>query len=96
MTDTKPVIVWFRQDLRLSDNPAFEAAVAMQAPILPVYILDDVNAGDFRQGAASRWWLHNSLSALDADLDGSLVCLQGDAQGQGERGLRTDPVPAAS
>ena len=80
MANAKPVIVWFRQDLRLSDNPAFEAAVAMQAPILPVYILDDVNAGDFRQGAASRWWLHNSLTALNADLDDSLVCLQGDAQ----------------
>lgn len=79
MASIKPVIVWFRQDLRLSDNPAFEAAIAMQAPILPVYILDDVNSGDFRLGAASRWWLHESLTALNKDLDNSLLCLHGDA-----------------
>lgn len=79
MPPTRPVIIWFRQDLRLTDNPAFEAAIAMQAPVLPVYILDDVNAGQHRMGAASRWWLHESLTALNRDLDGSLVCLRGDA-----------------
>ena len=36
-----PVIVWFRQDLRLADNPALQAAAATGAPVIPVYILDD-------------------------------------------------------
>ena len=36
-------IHWFRQDLRLSDNPSLSAAAAKGA-VLPVYILDDVNA----------------------------------------------------
>ena len=80
MAIEKPVLVWFRQDLRLGDNPALAAAVAMQAPVVPVYILDDVNAGDFRQGAASRWWLHHSLTALNQDLDDGLLCLEGDAE----------------
>lgn len=79
MSAAKPVIVWFRQDLRLTDNPAFEAAIAMDAPILPVYVLDDINAGDRRAGAASRWWLHQSLSSLERSLDRGLMCLQGDA-----------------
>ena len=79
MSDT-PVIVWFRQDLRLADNPALSAAARQGRPILPVYILDDINAGDRRMGAASRWWLHQSLSSLNTSLDGRLVLLEGDAQ----------------
>ena len=46
-------LVWFRQDLRLSDNPALSAAAA-RGDVLPVYILDDVNAGNDAMGAASR------------------------------------------
>ena len=53
------------------------AALEMDAPILPVYVLDDESASEFRMGAASRWWLHQSLKALDADLDGALLCLSG-------------------
>ena len=79
MADARPVIVWFRQDLRLSDNPALDAAIAMDAPILPVYVLDDENAGEYRMGAASRWWLHHSLSALSDDLGSGLTCLRGRA-----------------
>ncbi len=79
MSAANPVIVWFRQDLRLADNPAFDAAIAMDAPVLPVYVLDDVSAGKRRAGAASRWWLHHSLNALRESLDRGLVCLRGDA-----------------
>jgi deoxyribodipyrimidine photo-lyase len=61
-----PAIVWFRQDLRLSDNPALAAAVASDRPILALYILDE--AGDWRLGGASRWWLHHSLTALAGSL----------------------------
>jgi deoxyribodipyrimidine photo-lyase len=56
-----PVVMWFRQDLRLADNPALQAACETGAPILPVYILDDVNSGAWKMGAARRWWLHESL-----------------------------------
>jgi len=79
MSDTGPAIVWFRQDLRLADNPALAAAAASGAPILPVYILDDDNAGDWRMGAASCWWLHQSLTSLDVSLDGALHVLRGKA-----------------
>ncbi len=61
-------IVWFRQDLRLQDNPALAAAVATGAPVIPVYILDEAGEGDWPLGGASRWWLHHSLAALDASL----------------------------
>ena len=78
-TDKAPVIVWFRQDLRLADNPALAVAAGSSAPILPLYILDDENAGDYAMGAASRWWLHQSLTALNHSLEDGLVLMQGDA-----------------
>ncbi len=65
------VIHWFRQDLRLTDNPALFAA-AQAGKILPIYILDDKNAGDHAMGAASRWWLHHSLTALHESLKKTL------------------------
>ena len=63
-----PIIVWFRQDLRLNDNAALAAAAAAGAPLVPVYVLDDETSGNWAMGAASRWWLHQSLKSLDADL----------------------------
>lgn len=72
-------IHWFRQDLRLDDNPALTAA-AEDAYLLPIYILDDKNAGEFAMGGASRWWLHRSLSALNKRLKGRLRLYRGDAR----------------
>ncbi|WP_421791651.1 cryptochrome/photolyase family protein [Hyphobacterium sp.] len=66
---TAPVIVWFRQDLRLADNPALHAAVESGRPVLPVFILDAETPGDWKLGGAARWWLHHSLSALNTRLD---------------------------
>lgn len=63
-----PVILWFRQDLRLADNDALLAAVASGQPVLPVFIRDDGAAGLWTNGAASRWWLHGSLLSLHTDL----------------------------
>ncbi len=60
-------IIWFRQDLRLQDNPALAAAL-QRGPVLPVYILDAAGEGDWPAGGASRWWLHHSLASLDASL----------------------------
>lgn len=76
---TTPQILWFRQDLRLSDQPAFRAAAAA-GPVLPVYVLDDETPGLRPMGGASRWWLHHSLAALDASLQklgGGLLLLRG-------------------
>jgi len=65
----RPALLWFRQDLRLTDNPALAAAVARGGPIVPVHILDDTTPGEFRAGGASRWWLHRSLEAIGAELN---------------------------
>ncbi|MET4895916.1 deoxyribodipyrimidine photo-lyase [Sphingomonadaceae bacterium jetA1] len=64
---TSPHIVWFRQDLRLHDQPALLAA-AQAGTVIPIYILDDETPGDWRMGAAQRWWLHHSLASLAKDL----------------------------
>jgi len=63
-----PTIVWFRLDLRLQDNPALNAARARGGPVIPLYILDAAAEGRWAPGAASRWWLHHSLAALDGAL----------------------------
>ena len=57
-----PVIVWFQRDLRLSDNPALSEAAAGGQPVVPVFVFDP--AAGRPPGAASRWWLHHSLSSL--------------------------------
>lgn len=71
-------IHWFRQDLRINDNPAL-AAACRHGKVLPVFILDEVNAKEWRMGAASRWWLHHSLLELNRSLQGRLWILEGDA-----------------
>ena len=63
----EPVILWLRQDLRLADQPALVAA-AHDGPVVPLYVLDDESPREHAMGGASRWWLHHSLAALDADL----------------------------
>ncbi|WP_109124421.1 deoxyribodipyrimidine photo-lyase [Dyella sp. C11] len=63
-------IVWFRRDLRLADNPALTAACQAHAHILPLYIHSPDEDGEWAPGAASRWWLHHSLTHLHAQLRG--------------------------
>ena len=62
------VLMWFRRDLRLADNPALAYAVARGEPVIPLFIRDDADAADWRPGGASQWWLHGSLESLDRDL----------------------------
>ena len=64
----KPIIVWLRNDLRNFDNPALQAAALTEAPILPLYILDDAAAGKWQSGSAARWWLHQALNSLELPL----------------------------
>ena len=61
-------IVWFRNDLRLADNPALSAAVERGDAIVPVFVWTPEEEGFSRAGAASKWWLHHSLSAFDDSL----------------------------
>jgi deoxyribodipyrimidine photo-lyase len=77
-----PVIVWFRQDLRLASQLALTAAAATGQPIIPLYILDDASPGTWKHGSASRWWLDKSLASLAASLEalGSrLILRQGES-----------------
>ncbi|GAB2519851.1 cryptochrome/photolyase family protein [Lysobacter humi (ex Lee et al. 2017)] len=61
-------IVWFRDDLRLDDNPALRAAVESGAVIVPAYVHDPASEGDWAPGAASNAWRARSLRALAHDL----------------------------
>lgn len=65
---TAATIVWFRNDLRLTDQPALAAAIARGGPIVPVYIEAPDEDGAWPPGAASRLWRHDSLAALDKSL----------------------------
>ncbi|MEL7309909.1 MAG: deoxyribodipyrimidine photo-lyase [Pseudomonadota bacterium] len=81
MTSTTAV-VWLRRDLRLDDNPALTAAIARCDRVIPVYIDDRDSQSQWRQGAASDWWLHHSLDALGRDIQrcgGRLILRQGNA-----------------
>ncbi len=75
--EQKPVIVWFRRDLRIQDNPALFEAAKTGAPVLPLYI--DETDRERGEGAASRLWLHYSLSSLKSDM-GGLTVQQGKAK----------------
>ena len=84
MPASPPVILWFRRDLRLADNPALHQALATGRAVLPVYVWDERLEGR-AIGAASRLWLDKSLRALDADLrarGGRLILRSGDAEAQ--------------
>ncbi len=77
-----PQIIWFRYDLRLADHAAVRAAAAA-GPVIALYVLDDETPGDWRMGAAQRWWLHHSLSGLAAALEsrGGTLLLRGGRAG---------------
>ena len=64
----QPVIMWFRNDLRLAGNAALAASVATGQPVIALYVLDDESSGSWRMGAASRWWLNKSLASLAQSL----------------------------
>ena len=61
-------IIWFRNDLRLKDNPALAKAARESSTIIPLYIHSPEQEGELSIGAASRWWLHQSLASLTAEL----------------------------
>jgi deoxyribodipyrimidine photo-lyase len=71
-------LVWFRQDLRLADNPALRSAAAGGEPVIPVYIFAPGEEAAWSPGGASQWWLHQSLSRLRESLAalGSSLCIR--------------------
>jgi deoxyribodipyrimidine photo-lyase len=78
-----PVIVWFRNDLRLADNPALEFAASTRRPIVALYIFDETTDGLRRLGGAAKWWLGCSLDSLGRTLAGvgaELTVFTGSAQ----------------
>ncbi|WP_336630917.1 MULTISPECIES: cryptochrome/photolyase family protein [unclassified Microbacterium] len=83
-----PSLVWFRDDLRLSDHPALRAAVDRGEPVIGVYVLDESSPGIRPLGGAARWWLHHSLAELGDRLreKGSALVLR--------RGAAADVLPA--
>lgn len=68
LSDTAPVIAWFREDLRLTDNPALHAAVCSGRPLICLYIHDEETSGLRPLGGASKWWLDKSLQSLAKDI----------------------------
>ena len=72
-------IVWFRRDLRLTDNPAVTAAAA-RGPVIPLFVWAPEEDGDWAPGGAQRWWLHESLDSLSKALaaqDSRLIIRRG-------------------
>ena len=65
----KPIILWFRQDLRLSDNPALNRAAESGRPVLPVFVYDSQSPDVRSYGAAQKWWLNHSLNSLSQSLE---------------------------
>ncbi|HLN91281.1 MAG TPA: deoxyribodipyrimidine photo-lyase, partial [Patescibacteria group bacterium] len=73
-------VVWFRRDLRLSDNPALEAAVARGGPVVATWVHAPGEEGDSVTGAAARVFLHDALRSLAESLEargGRLVLRRG-------------------
>lgn len=65
-------IHWFRQDLRLADNPALHQA-SQTDEIITIFILDE----NQKIGGASKLWLHHSLNSLNKSLDNKLNFFSG-------------------
>ncbi|XP_069463209.1 uncharacterized protein [Ambystoma mexicanum] len=68
----KPVVVWFRRDLRIHDNPALMSALELGAPVIPVFLwcFSEENGENFTlaAGGATRYWLHHALLQLNQSL----------------------------
>lgn len=83
MSDESTTVVWFRNDLRVRDNPALADACAGDDPVVALFVLEDGDDGPKPLGGASRWWLHHSLASLKtslAELKIPLVLVSGAAK----------------
>ena len=76
---TTPLILWFRRDLRLDDNPMLAHAAATGRPLIPVFVADDSVTG---LGAAPRWRMGEAVGSFAHRLrgqGGQLVLRRGEA-----------------
>ena len=62
-------VVWFRDDLRVADQPALHHAAESGEPVVCLYVLDEESEGIRPLGGAAKWWLHHSLGSLAAALE---------------------------
>jgi deoxyribodipyrimidine photo-lyase len=67
-------IIWFRNDLRITDNAVINYCLENKRKVLPVYIYDPLTS----LGSASKWWLKKSLLSLNKSLKGNLMVIEGD------------------
>ena len=67
-------IIWFRNDLRITDNAVINYCLENKRKVLPVYIYDPSTS----LGSASKWWLKNSLISLNNSLKGNLMIIEGE------------------
>ena len=67
-------IIWFRNDLRITDNAVINYCLENKRKVLPVYIYDPSTS----LGSASKWWLKNSLISLNKSLKGNLIVIEGE------------------
>ena len=65
----KNCLIWFRNDLRVRDNPLIAHCIKHNFKVIPVYIADSTD----NMGSASKWWLKKSLSSLNKSLNGKLI-----------------------
>nr|WP_255726824.1 deoxyribodipyrimidine photo-lyase [Sporosarcina sp. ACRSM] len=64
----RKIIVWFRKDLRIHDNPALWEA-SQQGVVIPVFIWSEEEEKEYQTSEASKWWLLHSLLALQQNLE---------------------------
>ena len=78
MSNSSPVILWLRRDLRLSDHPALDAACKTGRPVIPLYIHDDQSQA---LGAAPKFRIGLALDCLAEtlrDRDSRLILRRGE------------------
>jgi len=69
-------IMWFRRDLRLSDNPALTAALSAHSEVLPLFVVDPFLVE--RSGRPRLAYMAAALNALNNSMGGALVVRVGD------------------
>lgn len=66
----KPVVFWFRRDLRLEDNRGLAKAAATGRPILPVFLFDADILKPLDRSDSRVTFIHRTLAALREELRG--------------------------
>jgi deoxyribodipyrimidine photo-lyase len=76
-------LLWFRRDLRLTDNTALSAALAQHAHVVPIYVVSDWRKQHRWTGAPRQEFLCGCLASLAKNLEakgGRLIVRRGEAE----------------